>query len=142
MELRQKNSTISQELQDMSEEAKTHKAQWKRESDQMKRHIHKMTSTHKHQVKGDYSHYLSCTITHLFFSLLHCFISLTAIELEGLVSIKASQVENLEIGNGQLKQEVEDLKQEVEVMTAYSLENLSSSSCTGQFCGLQVGNEI
>ena len=49
-----------------------------------------------------------------------------------LVSIKASQVENLEIGNGQLKQEVEDLKQEVEVMTAYSLENLSSSSCTGQ----------
>ena len=54
MQLRQDNSTLSHELKDMKEETKTHKAQWKRENDQMKRHIHKMTSTHKHQVKGEY----------------------------------------------------------------------------------------
>lgn len=52
LELRQTNSSLSQQMEQLKKESRTHKGEWKKESDQMKRHVHKLTSTHKHQVKG------------------------------------------------------------------------------------------
>lgn len=115
MELRQTNSSLSQQMEQLKKESRTHKGEWKKESDQMKRHVHKLTSTHKHQVKGKLfcsSYYFSF---HFFVHYYNILLSLCILELEGLVSTKTAQVENLAQENDQLKQEVEGLKQEVEV---------------------------